>query len=370
MTAKTRQLQAATDVTADPGNLLVGTVPSGRTQPGLPLSEAQVSEAIATAARAPSLHNTQPWRFRVAGHAIDLLADDSRQLRELDPSGRELTISCGAALFGLRLGLRRLGLVPQAELLPASGCDQLLARVRAVGLAAPTSSESELVAAVPHRHTHRGPFSPGEISARLLAVLRTDAVAEGAELRLVTRPEALGLVELVVQAAAAQEADPGLAAELLRWVQPSGSTARDGVPARARVGSEPAGVWPGSPHVSPVQPRLPSRDFGQPGAESGGGAPPSATAVLVTRADTVADWLRAGQALHRVLLRAATRWVFASLQSQPLESEAHREQVRVLLGLAGQPQMLMQLGRSNSAAATPRRPQSEIRVPPPGRRPT
>ena len=95
---------------------------------------------------------------------------------------------------------------------------------------------------------------------------------------------------------------------------------------------------------------------------TGRGEPPAVTAVLATAADTADDWLPAGQALNRLLLRAATRWVFASLQSQPLESPRHREQVRDLLGLPGQPQMLLQFGRANTAAATPRRPQPEFRT--------
>jgi DNA-binding GntR family transcriptional regulator len=87
---------------------------------------------------------------------------------------------------------------------------------------------------------------------------------------------------------------------------------------------------------------------------------PSATAVLVTAADEPADWLRAGQALHRLLLHAASRWVFASLHSQLLELPALRVQIRTRLALPGAPQMLLQLGRAHTTAATPRRPPAEI----------
>ncbi len=82
--------------------------------------------------------------------------------------------------------------------------------------------------------------------------------------------------------------------------------------------------------------------------------------MLRTTADQPADWLRAGQALNRLLLRAASRWVFASLQSQPLELPGYREQVRALLPGAGYPQMLLQFGRANTAPATPRRPQADL----------
>jgi hypothetical protein len=113
------------------------------------------------------------------------------------------------------------------------------------------------------------------------------------------------------------------------------------------------GDWPSGWH----------RDFGQPGTEQPGGEPPLATAVLMTPGDTPADWLRAGQALDRLLLRAAARWVFASLQSQPIESPRHRRAVRALAGGHGHPQLLLQFGRANTAPATPRRPQADMLTP-------
>jgi nitroreductase len=317
------------------------------------LAPDDVAAVIAMAARAPSLHNSQPWQFRVCGDLIELLADSGRQLRHLDPVGRELTISCGAALFGLRLGFRKLGYLPSVQLLPDLAEPGLLARVRPDGRAAMTAEEAELVAALPHRHTHRGPFTPGEVPARLLTALKLDAAAEGCELVVVDEPAQLAaLGRLVELAAAEQRADAEIAAELGRWIRSAGSSARDGVPAAART----------SAAASMFAARMPRRDFGEPGTEPADGVPPAATAILTTRGDTAADWLRAGQSLQRLLLHSATRWVFASLQSQPLESAVCRSQLRALLQLAGHPQMLLELGRANTALATPRRPHSELRA--------
>ena len=323
--------------------------------PGVPgLTREQSAAVIAMAMRAPSLHNTQPWQFRLVGNVIELRVDPDRWLRHSDPHGRELMISCGAALFGLRLGLRSLGLLPVTELLPDLAQPGLAGRVRPAGHAAMNRVEAELIAAVPHRHTHRGAFAPGEVAARLLAALVGDAAAESAELSLVDRAEVTDqLIGLTAAAAAGQRADPEITAETRGWARPPGSRARDGIPAWAIAATtaDPPGRL-----------RLPQRDFGQRGTDQPGGAPPSATAVLSTASDTPADWLRAGQALHRLLLRAATRWVFASLQSQPLESPRYRQKVRDLLGMTGYPHLLLQFGRSNIAPATPRRPQVELRA--------
>jgi hypothetical protein len=378
--------RARSSVVTDQGGLILGrtvaaasageqSLVAGRDEerPGTVLAQltpAAIATAVEIAARAPSVHNTQPWRFRVAGDIIELHADPDRLLRQIDPVGRELVISCGAALFGLRLGLRQLGHVPAVQLWPDSAQPWLLARVWPGEHAAVNTVEAELLAAVPHRHTHRGPFTPGEISPRLLAALAVDAAAEGAELRFV---ESAGLISqlatLVDQAAADQDASAAISAETRRWLRPAGTDARDGVPEKATALQS---------DTTPQ--RFRQREFGASGGPAGrtggsgpgsGGAateptaatePPAATAVLVTAGDTADDWLRAGQALNRLLLRAATRWVFASLQSQPLESPRYRAQVRDVLDLKGQPQMLLQLGRANSALATPRRRQVEFRT--------
>ena len=156
-----------------------------------------------------------------------------------------------------------------------------------------------------------------------------------------------------ITAAAARRGDlsPRARAEIRRWTRTAARMARDGIPATALAGrtGRPAG-------------RLPQRDFdlGRGIARlPSGGAPPPATAVLLTSGDRRADWLRAGQALHRVLLHAASQWVFASLHTQPLEDAAARDLIRSRLALPGHPQMLLQLGPATAASPTARRPPAE-----------
>lgn len=346
-------------VTDETGMILHGDVgpgPNGLDRPSRQLLPEEVAQLAAIAGRAPSVHNTQPWKFRAYGNVVELLADPDRRLGAIDPDGREMLISCGAALFGLRLGMRRLGYLATAELLPAPASPEIIGRVRAVGRAAITRHESELFEALHHRHTHRGAFAPGEVSPRLIAGLRLDAMVEHAELAVLSQPGQVAiLADLVLAAAREQSANSAITAEARNWARPAGSIANDGVPAfaRAQVPPQPGGQDSGTGL------RLAQRDFGLPGTAPAGGPPPSVTAVLMTSADTPADWIRAGQALHRMLLHAATRWVFASLQSQPLESPALRAELRATLGLSGEPQLLLQFGRSNTAPATARRPAAE-----------
>jgi hypothetical protein len=321
-------------------------------QQSVPIPADQVGYLVATAARAPSLHNTQPWRFVADGGALELHADRGRELRRVDPDGREMLISCGAALFGLRLGIRRLGFVPVTKFFPSEAQPDLLATVR-LGAQTPMSPpERVFLKAMAHRHTHRGPFNGKPVPRGLLPGLQHDAIAEGATLVLLTRPVYEPLAEMVAVANRVQRQHPVIRAEVRRWTRPAGSTARDGIPAHA---------YPASPPRVPG--RLPQRDFDLGrgwGQLDGGGFAPAVTAVLTTNGDDRADWMRAGEALHRLLVHAASQWVFASMHTQPLELPILRAHIRGRLGLLGAPQMLLQLGRADIAPATARRPPGDL----------
>jgi len=319
----------------------------------------QTRYLIATAARAPSVHNTQPWRFKVGHSAIELHCDPRRKLRT-DPVGREMLISCGAALFGLRLAIRSLGYQPVVELLPDPARLRLLARVMAGAAEPMTAMERQMLTAVPHRHTHRGGFAPGPLPTGLLAGLQHDALAEGATLELVDRGIAYDrLADVVSTASRRLDLDPRARAEIRRWSRSAASEARDGVPAHAF--SATAGGRPGRQSA-----RLRQRDFdlgrslGRLLTDGPDPSAPAVTAVLLTPGDGRADWLRAGQALHRLLLHAASKWVFASLYTQPLEAAPIRALIRDRLGLPSAPQMLLQLGVAHTAHATARRPPDEL----------
>jgi nitroreductase len=321
-----------------------------------PILADQAHHLIATAARAPSVHNTQPWRFRVSQAGIELYCDPRRKLRA-DPAGREMLISCGAALFGLRLAVRSLGYQPVVDLLPDPDRLRLLARV-SLGPAMPmTVAEREMLRALPHRHTHRGAFGCGPLPAGLVAGLQHDALAEGARLAIVEPGLAYGRLSDIASAVGRRlQRDAQARADARQWTRNAASLARDGIPAYA---------FPATSHAAPPSPRgrLPERDFDLGrglGLLDPQGPPPAVTAVLVTPGDSRAHWLRAGQGLHRLLLHAASRWVFASLHTELLEITVIRALIRDRLALPGAPQMLLQLGVADTTHPTGRRPPDEL----------
>jgi hypothetical protein len=268
-----------------------------------------------------------------------------------------MLISCGAALFGLRIAVRGTEHRAVVRLLPDPEQPDLLATVRLGDRVPVGAGERSLLAALRRRHTHRGTFTGEPLPAGLAAVLRREAEAEGATLVVVHGWSRFRrLARLVAAADDQQRRQPAVAAQLRAWTRPADSPARDGVPAQA-FRSRPQRRRGG----------LAQRDFdlgrgwGTVPAVAGTAAPLT-TAVLTTAGDGPVDWLRAGQALHRLLLHAASNWVFATIHTQPLEIPPIRAALRTELQLSGVPQVLVQLGRAGATLLTPRRPVRDLLI--------
>ena len=325
-------------------------------------AEALTGEQIAAllvgaAVWAPSLHNTQPWLFGTDGRELSLYADRGRQLMAADPVGRQMLISCGAALFTARLALRSAGRIPQTQILPDPADPLLVARLSWPRRAAPSDYELRLFDQVLRRRTHRGGFDPLPLAPELLEVLRAGAKRDGAQLRVITDEAAAATLAATVQTAEqALRLDRRRVQEMAAWVSPPGSPRRDGLPATA---------YPARPvHTFPD---FPGRDFAR---GCGWGLPPASTdaaaraagvvCLLTTAADRPADWVNAGQALQRILLTSTACGVAAALHSQPLELSWLRESIRIQLGGGSYPQLLLRLGTVIQTAASVRRPPASV----------
>ena len=313
------------------------------------LSPRVVTSLLAAAVTAPSMHNTQPWRFRVRryAHVIELYADPARALPHSDPDGRAIHIACGAALLNLRLAAAVAGREPVVTLLPDPLQPVLLATVRLAGPYQAQSAETELYAAIPRRHTNRLPFSDRPVPPAVRAELVEAAKVEGAILHVLDHDEAVRVLRLVRDAEREQLADPAYRAELARWA--GGARDRDGIPDSA-LGPRAADA------AAPV------RDFtaGRPGPRGYAWFEKDPQlAVLSVPAGDQASWLRAGQALQRVLLTATARGIAASPLTQPLET-ADAWLVRDPRSGHEQPQMILRIGYGLPVPPTPRRPVSQV----------
>ena len=322
-------------------------------QERLPASAVLLDDDVATAlveaaAAAPSVHNSQPWQFLVGPRHVDLFADPDRHLRVADGSGRSLLISCGAALFNLRVAADHLGFHPRIRILPTADDPTHVARVEVDHRHGWAGMLEDLYPAVWSRRTNRFPFRDRRIPRSVLGRLHDAVTMENAVLRIAEDPaEVARLVALLHDADRADFEEAR--AERARWVG-TGSTV-DGIPLPA-LGPRPAGR--GSPF----------RDLGGPGHVAHRpvahfeDAP--TLAVLSTLRDAPRDWVRAGQALERALLVATADGLSASFMNQPLEHHDLRWQVRSPLTGVGTSQMILRLGYGVPVPATPRRPVAEV----------
>ncbi len=301
----------------------------------------ETTEALVRAATlAPSSHNTQPWRFRANGDTVELFADRTRALPVNDPYDRELTLSCGAALFNLRVAAAALGRATRIELLPSEDPD-LLARVSLVE--GEPEELAELEPALTARHTTRDAFSEQPIAEHLTERLLSAARREGPTPRILGTAARNALAVLVGEGDRRQFDDPRWRRELASWLRPR------------RKGDGLATSALAAPVARAVVRAL---DLGERTARGDAQLAASAPLLLVLSSDgdEPRDWLAVGQALERVLLEAAADGVQAGYLNQPCQVEPLRDQLAKLVG-DHHPQVVLRLGHPAKALdAAPRRP--------------
>ncbi|MGB9373811.1 MAG: hypothetical protein WCA82_06605, partial [Jiangellales bacterium] len=266
-----------------------------------------------------------------------------------DPLGRFLVISCGSGLFNARLALRTQSLEPLVRLAPDPHDPRLLARVTATPGTPPTPQERWLHGAIPERHTNRGPFHNRQLGSGLVNRIIDAASAEGAVLSVLDSGAAQRVLEIADQAATEIARDGRRHDELSSWVRPRPGT--DGIPTRAMARPTTNGHQ-GVRDFDPDH-ALPIDDTGEFEVEP-------TIAVLSTYGDSRTDWLRAGQALQRVLLEATLDGVQASFRNEPLEMLAHRWRVRDATTGFGHPQMVVRLGYGDPTVSAARRSVDEV----------
>jgi nitroreductase len=336
-----------------------------------PLPEELIRHVVTVATVAPSVYNTQPWRFRTDGFVIDLYADRERQLHHLDAPGRLLGLSCGATLHHARLALRGLGRDVEVSLLPDPNDPEHLARViPGPGQAhAPSPEEWALLQAVWERRSDRDTFAPRRLTRGLVVDLEEAVAAEGCALRAVERPgEREDVAALVTRADREFAADAQAQAELKHWSRwedqaSPGEVIRDGIPrsAVARPGMAGHGIF--RQRDFDVDGSVAARDPSS--AEAVGVSRPEDpdVAALFTPDDTMRDWLMAGSALSALLLTATCAGASASLLNQPLDETVSRGRLNEVLRVPGYSQVLLRLGYTGPEArrfVTPRRPVDEL----------
>lgn len=309
--------------------------------------------AAIRATRAPSVHNTQPWRFVLRDEGLDVHADWSRQLTVLDPRARQLLMSVGCAVLNARVAYAAAGIGVRVDRFPDRNHADLVARIRPSSDRGVDHRLSRLDDAIDVRQTNRRRFSDDAVPDEVLEELAAAARAEGAELFPVTSDEHRHeLARLSQIADRIENSDPGYRAELRRWTSDD-PRRLDGVPAFA------------VPRVNGMaDDEIPLRDFDTHGM----GWLPSMThsssdqtlVLLGTAADTPVAWERCGEALERVLLEATRAGYTTSPLTQVIEVPLTHRALQDALQLRMHPHILLRIGHAPLTPPTRRRRLVEV----------
>ena len=329
------------------------------------MDEQNWQQVVAAATRAPSIHNTQPWRFVATSDRLEVFLDRERALPVLDPTGRQQVISCGSAIEFAVVALADLGHGAEVDLLPDEGDPDHLATVHVTGSRSASEEDHALAAAIPRRHTVRSAFQPQAVPDELVDRLQRAAAEQGTWVKSITRSEEeVATVFLISRAEEMEQGDPAYMAELQSWMR-TDPAAVDGVPVEAVPANDPRtrpSNWLIRDFAAGQREQHEFLESGDPAAPPPEVERPSVV-LMGTDGDDRYAWVLAGRALGRVLLLATAAGLAASPLTQALDWPATRTRLQSRLSLVGHPQMLLRMGyptESASAVVSGRRPVAEV----------
>jgi len=295
---------------------------------------AALRRAAIRATLATSIMNTQPWRIEVHADRLELLADRDRALPVIDPLGRQLTLSLGCALFNARVAVAAADVGVEVRRLPDPGRGDLVAQLRLSEVA-----EDDGIGDLDQHIEGARPTQAGlrnvVIDVEVLARARAAAAAEGCRLHICDEHERVTVALRAWQAEQTVEASPAAVAEMKAWLS-SDDSRLDGVKRVATMLSvaEEAAI-------------------DEAGVREA--ARTECIAVLVSPGDDAAAWIRAGEALQRVLLELASAGLGFGLLSTPIELAETRREITDTLGLDGGAQLVIRIGAGGDAPPLRRR---------------
>ena len=317
-----------------------------------------LDSAVELACRAPSVHNSQPWRWVAEGGELRLFFDPQRIPHATDVTGREAVISCGAVLDHLRVAAAAAGWHATVDRFPNPNDLNHLATIHFSPLHFVTDAVRARAEAILHRRTDRLPFAAPSSFSAFEPVLRSTIDTDKATLTVLPESVRPRLAQASRLTESLRRYDSSYHAELQWWTAPS--TDGDGMPRSALVSTSErdrvdiARSFPTDEHPD----RRPGVDRDR-----------SVIAVLSTHGDSRRDALRCGEVLSDVLLEATLAGLATCTLSHMTELEDSRNVIRELIGDSGNPQLLIRIGEVPASSnqppgdqppATPRRPLAEV----------
>lgn len=306
---------------------------------------------------APSEYNTQPWMFKIHGSVLEFYADYSRSLPVVDPDGRELLISCGAAYANLRVAIHHFGLRVLSDCFINNDTPALLAHMTISGRGETSPEVQRLFAAIPQRHTNRQVFEERTIPNDVITRLQWVTGKEGTWLKVIQDEQTRKVItDLIVAGDRTQWANKRFRDELAAWVHAQKADKPDGLPAYAHA----RGSFHDRTNAFVIRTFDLWREEAARDRQLTAGAP--LLAVLGTFSDTPDDWFAAGVACQMALLEICASGLQASFVNQPIEIPTLRDWLRHALDTHDAPQLVLRIGYGIPAHPTPRRSVRDVLV--------
>jgi hypothetical protein len=314
-----------------------------------------ITSAVTLACRAPSLYNCQPWRWVAKRGVIDLFADHSRIGHATDTSGREVILSCGAALDHLRVAMAARGWDSKIDWFPNPNNPDHLASIDFSPMSFVTEAHRRRAEAILQRHTDRLPMAAPTDWDSFETLLRSAFSPDDAILTVLPKQARPRLAEASRLTEALRRYDSSYHAELSWWT--SGLEPDEGMPPGSLPTLEENRLVGVDREFPTVRRDDRTRVVGPDHAE---------ILVLSTVDDTSDQVLRCGEVLSTVLLECTMAGLATCPLSHMIELSTSRDIVADLITRAGRPQLLIRIGRipegGGTPAVTPRRPVAEVLV--------
>lgn len=314
----------------------------------------EVSDLIRFATLAANSHNTQPWAFRVAGNAVEILPDLTRATPVVDPDNHHLFISLGCAAENLSLAAASRGLPGEVQFDTAAGAINFAYTPGSV-------TDTALSDAIPLRQSTRGPYDGSVLTPPELAALTDAARIPGVDLTLITDRAEMGkLTDLIAAANTAQIADPAFMAELKHWLRFNSHRA-------LATGDGLFSATSGNPNLPDwLGPAMLDWVYTARGENKSNAAKITSSAGLAVFAGAKSDpehWVQTGRACQRFALHATALGLKHAFLNQPVEVAGFRPALADLVGLPGRrPDLILRFGRGETMPFSARRPVANVMV--------
>ncbi len=298
---------------------------------------------------APSIHNSQPWLFRVFDSTVEVFADRSRALAVVDPEDNALVMSCGTAIESLTQCLTAFGFTYQVSLFPELMDPDLLARITIHEKHLPPVNAQETLTAIRRRHSIRRGFVEKPLNTEFEVACGPDLSWTGLKLLPIVDPAVENvLLDRIQKRDTKNMSDKRFVRESASWMHPLRERSRDGIPQPLGEPDKTGNTW--ERHLT------------------GDDEPISRTVLLISDSNDSQQWVRAGMKLMSCLIGASRFGVNAAIQSLPSTSTSFRKQVSKIAGTDTIPMLLLRFGKAKRPIITHRRPLVDVLLHPGYRR--